>query len=43
MRHHPTAPHAQALAVPRPADSAWQEWAVALAAVALLFLALLSG
>ncbi|WP_255342616.1 hypothetical protein [Anaeromyxobacter sp. Fw109-5] len=41
MRRHPTAPRAHALAVPRPAASDWQEWAVAVVAVAALFAALL--
>ncbi len=42
MRRRPTAPRAQALALPRPAPSEWHEWAVALTAVALLLAALLS-
>ncbi len=42
MRRHPTSPRALALAVPRPAASEWEEWAVALAAVTLLFAALLA-
>jgi hypothetical protein len=40
MRRYPT-PRAHALAVPRPAATERQEWAMALVAVTLLFAALL--
>ena len=36
MRRHPNASRALALAVPRPATTEWQEWVVALVAVAHL-------
>jgi len=41
MRRHSNAPRALALVVPRPAATEWQEWAVAIVAVAILFAALL--
>jgi hypothetical protein len=41
MRRHLNTSRTLALVVPRPAATEWQEWAVAIVAVAILFAALL--